>query len=102
MDRGANGGLAGANVQQLHKHPSRKVDVQGIDNHRLPDIPVVTAAGVVKTQKGPLILIMNQYAGTGTGQTIHSSGQMEAHSITIDDCSVKIGGKQQMVLQADC
>ena len=48
IDRGANGGLAGSNVRVLHK-TGRQVDVQGIDNHQINNIPIVTAAGVVNT-----------------------------------------------------
>ena len=61
VDRGANGGLAGSDVRAIHVS-SREVDVQGIDNHQLTNIPIVTAAGVVETQKGSIVLIMNQYA----------------------------------------
>ena len=99
VDRGANGGLAGGDTRILTQHPSRKVDIQGIDNHRVNDIPIVTAAGVVDTQKGPLVLIMNQYAGISSGQTIHSSVQLEAHGVEVDDRAVKNGGLQRILLQ---
>ena len=62
IDRGANGGIAGSDTRILNTHPTRKVDIQGIDNHQLPDIPIVTAGGVVNTQRGEVILVMNQYA----------------------------------------
>ena len=67
IDRGANGGLAGNNVRVLHK-TGRTVDVQGIDNHQIVDIPIVTAAGVVKSHRGDIILIMNQYAHIPNGK----------------------------------
>ena len=54
------------------------MDIQGIDNHRLPDIPIVTAGGVVNTQRGEVILVMNQYASAHQGKTIHLSGQQTA------------------------
>jgi len=38
------------------------VDVCGIDNHQITNIPNVTAGGVVKTQHGPAITILHQYA----------------------------------------
>ena len=78
IDRGANGGLVGNNVKVLHK-TGRQVDVQGIDNHQITNIPIVTAAGVVNTQRGEIILIMNQYAHIPNGKTIHSAGQLEHH-----------------------
>ena len=84
IDRGANGGLAGCNVRVLHK-TGRQVDVQGIDNHQITNIPIVTAAGVVNTQREEVILIMHQYAYIPNGKTIHSAGQLEHHGITVDD-----------------
>jgi hypothetical protein len=74
VDRGANGGIAGEDVRITSK-TGKFVDVQGIDNHHLVDIPIVTAGAVVNTQCGPVIVIMNQYAGTLKGKTIH--GQLE-------------------------
>ena len=70
--RGANGGIAGNDVrviEKLHRH----VDVQGIDNHRMTDIPIVTAGGVTKIQRGEVVLILNQYAYVGKGSSIQSS-----------------------------
>ena len=93
VDRGANGGIAGTDVrviEKLHRH----VDVQGIDNHRMNDIPIVTAGGVTKTQRGEVILILNQYAYLGKGTSIQSSPQIEAYNNKVDDKSIKLGGKQ--------
>ena len=73
------------------------MDIQGIDNHCLPNIPIVTAGAVVKTQHGEIILVMNQYASVCTDKTIHSSGQLEAFGHTVDDKSVKTGGYQQLI-----
>ena len=71
------------------------VDIQGIDNHRINEIPIVTAGGIINTQKGPVIAIMHQYAYTGKGKSIHSCAQLEAHKQTVHDKSVKVGGKQR-------
>ena len=49
IDRGANGGLAGADVRITGTVPHGFVNVEGIDNHQLPNIPIVTAVGVVTT-----------------------------------------------------
>src|SRR5687767_15950621 len=49
VDRGANGGIAGDDVQVIAK-TGRTVDIQGIDNHRINAIPIVTAGGVINTQ----------------------------------------------------
>ena len=92
VDRGANGGIAGNDVrviERLHRH----VDVQGIDNHIMDNIPIVTAGGVTKTQRGEVILILNQYAFFGKGTSIHSSPQIEAYNNKVDDRAIKVGGK---------
>ena len=93
VDRGANGGIAGADVRIIAK-TGRQVDTQGINNHRITDIPIVTTGGVVSTQKGEVIAIMHQYAYVGQGKTIHSCTQLEAHKQTVHDKSKKVGGKQ--------
>jgi hypothetical protein len=73
IDRGANGGIAGNNVRIIDKS-GQIVNVQGIDNHQLVDIPLITAIAVVWTQCRDIIAIMHQYAHTGKGKTIHSWG----------------------------
>src|SRR5687768_3611797 len=95
VDRGANGGIAGEDVRIIAK-TGRQVDIQGIDNHCINDIPIVTAGGVVNTQKGEVIAIMHQYAYVGKGKSIHSCGQLEAHKQTVHDKSIKVGGKQRI------
>jgi hypothetical protein len=59
VDRGANGGIAGDGVWIINR-TGRQVDVQGIDNHQIVDIPIVTAGAVVKTQSGEVIIILHQ------------------------------------------
>ena len=39
---------------------------------------------------------MHQYAYTGQGKTIHSSGQLEWFQNKVDDCSHKLGGLQSL------
>ena len=95
VDRGANGGIAGDDVRIINR-TGRQVDVQGIDNHQIIDIPIVTAGAVIKTQRGDVIAILHQYAYTGKGKTIHSSGQLEWHKQYVDDKSIKVGGKQHI------
>jgi hypothetical protein len=50
----------------------------------------------VKLQRGEVITVMNQYAYTGKGKTIHSSGQLEWYKQEVDDKSIKVGGKQRI------
>ena len=53
IDRGANGGLAGADMRVIHTTP-RKINIVGIDDHELTGLNVVTAAALLDTQKGPI------------------------------------------------
>jgi hypothetical protein len=95
IDRGANGGIAGDDVRIINR-TGRQVDVQGIDNHQIVDIPIVTAGAVVKMQRGEVIIILHQYAYTGKGKTIHSSSQLEWYKQEVDNRSIKVGGKQHI------
>ena len=63
----------------------------------MTDIPIVTAAGVVDSQHGPIVLIMNQYAHVKNGKTIHSSAQLEAHGVTVDDRAISNDGYQHII-----
>jgi hypothetical protein len=95
IDRGANGRIAGDDVWIINR-TGQQVDVQGIDNHQTVDIPIVTAGAVVKSQRGEVIIIMHQYAYTGKGKTIHSSGQLEWYKQEVDDKYIKVGRKQRI------
>ena len=95
VDRGANGGIAGSDVRLIAK-TDRHVDIQGIDNHRMNDVPIASVGAVMNTQKGDVIAIMHQFAFTGKGKTIISSGQLEAFKQTVHDKSIKVGGKQRI------
>jgi hypothetical protein len=95
VDRGANGGLAGIDVRVIHQ-THRFVDIRGIDNHQLTEIPVGTVGGVVQTQKGPVIAVMHQYALLGKGNSIHSPGQLEWFKNDVNNRSIKTGGLQRI------
>ena len=59
--------------------------------------PIIIAGGVTNSNKGPIILIMNQCAlVSGKGTSIHSSLQMEWFNVNVDDRSMKVGGKEQI------
>ena len=64
-------------------------------------IPIVTARGVIKTQHGPAIAILHQYAYSGQGKTIHSSGQLEWYKNDVNDKSIKVAGGMQHILTND-
>jgi len=61
----------------------------------------VTAGGVIKTQHGPAIAILHQYAYTGQGKTIHFSGQLEWYKNDVNDKSIKVAGGLQCILTND-
>ena len=93
VDRGAYGGVAGSDVRIINKI-ARQVDIQGIDNHQLNDISIGTVGGVTRTQKGPVILVMHQYALYNKGTFVHAPGQFEWFKNCVDDKSIHAGGKQ--------
>ena len=95
IDRGANGGVAGDDVRIILR-TNRNVNVTGIADHQLPDLNGCTVGGVVRTQRGEVIVVMNQYAYTGNGKTIHSSSQLESYKQKVDDRSMKVGGEQRI------
>jgi hypothetical protein len=95
VDRGANGGVAGNDVRVISRS-DRRVDIQGIDNHQTTDIFTGTVGGVATSQKGPVIVIMHQYALHGKGYTIHSPAQLEWYKNDVNDKSVHVGGLQRI------
>ena len=98
VDRGANGGLAGSDMRVIHR-TYRKINIQGIDNHEVTGLDVVTAATVLNTSQGKVIGIFNKYAYLGKGSSIHSSGQLEWFKTNADEKSVKVGGTQLITTQ---
>jgi hypothetical protein len=96
IDCGANGGVAGSDTRLIDKS-LRSVHIQGIDNHMIKDVPIGTVGAVANTQRGEVIAIMHQYAYTGKGGTIHSSGQLKWCGNDINDHSITIdSGRQQL------
>ena len=70
VDRGANCGLAGADVHVLER-TGRKVSVRGIDDHQLPGLDIVTCVALIQTNHGEVNMLMHEYAYYGRGDTIH-------------------------------
>ena len=96
MDRGANGGIIGNDARPFRKYQKR-VDVTGIAQHQLVGLCICDAAALSISNRGPVIIILQQYAYSGKGRTIHSSGQLEKHGNKVDDRSMRIGGRQSIV-----
>ena len=95
IDRGANGGLTGADMRVIHTTP-RKINIVGIDDHELTGLNVVTAATLLDTQKGPIVGVFHEYAHLGKGRSIHAAGQMEWFNCNVDDRSQHVGGAQSI------
>jgi hypothetical protein len=96
IDRGTNGGVAGSDTWLIDKS-LRSVHIQGIDDHMIKDVPLGTVGAVINTQRGELFAIMHQYAYTGKGGTIHSSGQLEWCGNDVNNRSIKIdSGRQRL------
>ena len=96
VDRGANGGIAGEDCRIIESNdqPQRFVNVEGIDGHIMSKKRLVTAGAVTQTNRGPVILIMHQYAYSGKGHSIHSSPQLEWNAVDVDEKSKLVGGRQ--------
>ena len=80
VHRGANGGLAEADVHVLER-TGRKVSVTGIDDHELPGLDIVTCVAFIQTNHGKVSILMHEYAYYGRGNTIHSPCQIESFNI---------------------
>ena len=93
VDRGANGDLAGSDMRVIHRTYC-KINIQGIDNHEVTGLDVVTPATLLNTSQGKVIGIFNEYAYHGKRSSIHSSGQLEWFKTNVDEKSVKVGGTQ--------
>ena len=93
VDHGANGGLADSHMHVIYR-TYRKINIQGIDNHEVTGLDVVTAATLLNTPQGKVIGIFKEYAYLWKGSSIHSSGQLEWFQTNVDETSVKVGGTQ--------
>jgi len=75
-------------LEKPHGSSSISTAKHGINNHTtVVGLPIITAAGVVNTQAGPVSVILHQYA---------SSVQMECHDIVVEkkSCKLRQGGQQ--------
>lgn len=99
VDRGANGGYAGNNARLIELEQGNTCNVSGFGDHVAKDVPIGNFGTVAESHKGPVIIIMNQYAqGRGdTDTTIHSSRQMEAWGCKVMDTSKQAGGRQALI-----
>jgi hypothetical protein len=97
VDRGANGFVGGADCVLIGT-PSltRTVNITGIDNHQMRNVPIATVGAHVISNRGPVICVFNEVAYHGKHQSILSAIQMEHYGITVHDKSRAVGGKAQL------
>ena len=77
MDRGANGCIIGDDMREIDHHQHQRVNLNGLDDHTVQDLRLIIAGSTVKTNRGPIILIVSQGAHMPRGKTILSPAQME-------------------------
>ena len=65
------------------------------------DLKIVSAGGVVDSQHGPVIAILHKYGHMGSGKSIHSSIQLEAFGLEVNDKSCKVTGGRQRIVTPD-
>jgi hypothetical protein len=97
MDGGANGGMTGSDVRIISTSDFHKANVSGIGNSTILNLPLVTAAGLVQTHRGPVIIIMHQYANYGKGHTIHSATQLRSFGALVHEAPRRHGGLQRVI-----
>ena len=73
------------------------MDIQGIDNHQITDVPMITAGDVLHTQRVPVIVILHQYDYIDYGEIIYSSGQLESFNFDVNNKYIKVNGELQRI-----
>ena len=74
------------------------VDVSGLAGHQVNQLRIVTGRALIKTHKGDAIAVFHQSALLGKGKSIISCLQLEHYGAKIDDRSVKLNGKQRILM----
>jgi hypothetical protein len=97
VDQGANGGICGSDMEVL-EGSERFVDVVGLAGHKVNKLRIVTAQALISSHKGDAIATFHQMALLGTGKSILSCRQMEAHGADINDRSRHLPGGKQRIL----
>ena len=97
IDGGANGGVSGSDVVLLN-NTMNNADITGlVGDQTLNGLPLCTVAGLINTQRGPIIGIFNQYAHSGKGHTVHSVNQMKHFGLIVDDIPLQYTGTQCII-----
>jgi hypothetical protein len=94
VDRGSNGMVFGSDVTVFYTHPHQKVCIEGIDSHRINDVLLAHAAGVVTSSIGDIVIILPWGEKHVSGATIMCPAQMEYFGHKVDKQSRIVNGNQ--------
>ena len=93
VDRGANGSIAGSDMRVINTQESY-IDLEGVTDHIIRQLQLVTAGAYVLTDQGPIIMVVHHAAHMPDGKTILSPGQLEAFGCTLQETSKRFTGVQ--------
>ena len=101
IDGGANGGIAGTADSRRMDPPShldRHVNVTGVGDHTINDIPIARFCAVSRSQNCNVLCVYHKYAGGRIQErTIHSKIQLADYRNKVDDTTMKLGGQQTII-----
>ena len=98
VDSGANGIVAGEDCRFIGQcSVGRKVNVTGIDDHQMTDIKIGTVGSLAKSNRGDVIIIMNEAAHTGNHTTILSVLQPEHYGNLVAAKATEEKGRQKII-----
>ena len=90
--------MAGDDTRPIERY-TKTVNVRGADKHEIPNVPVATVGATIpNTSRGAVVGIWHNYGYIGSDNSVNSAGQMKWQGLTVEDRSVKVGGKQKKPL----
>jgi hypothetical protein len=96
IDGGANGGLAGADMECVAT-TGITCNVKGLDDTEVKDLVIGTGRAIVETSSGPVVGLFPQYAFYGGAESVHAPAQLRSGGLLVDDCPRGNGGRQMLV-----
>ena len=79
-------------------HLDRHVNVTGVGEHTINDIPIARFCAVSQSQYGNVLCDYHEYAGGNIQErTIHSKIQLMAYGNKVDDTTMSLGGQQTIM-----
>ena len=101
VDGGANGGIAGsADSRRMDplSHLDLHVNVTGVGEHTINDIPIARFCAVSQSQYGNVLCVYHEYVGGNIQErTIHSKIQLMDYGNKVDDTAMSLGGQQTII-----